>query len=54
MPLTDQMRQILALSRRLGEAEGLLGGWLWTALGDADHIERCKAVTKRFLEKRDA
>lgn len=52
MPLSDEQIEVISLHRRLGEAEGLLIGWLYVDHNDAKHLDLAKSVTQRFIDAR--
>ncbi|MBK9496690.1 MAG: hypothetical protein IPO08_19750 [Xanthomonadales bacterium] len=50
--MTPEQRETIALHRRIGEAEGLLIGWLYVDHKDAAHLELARSVTQRFIDAR--
>lgn len=53
MTLTPEQKAEIELHRRLGEAEGLLTGWLYVDYTDPAHLELAKSVTRRFIDARE-
>lgn len=44
------LEEVLSLYHRIGEAEGILGGWLhWD--GTPEHMVKLREVTERFLKE---